>query len=103
MGEGMTDVESCRASRTCSYGWRGHDGDSNTDLYVDPPGAPAVGGRIVLGDGPASIRAKEPDFSFTDSNTYQYADIADAYVPAALGGFPAHRHSRTIHLRNTRQ
>jgi len=105
MGQGVTDVEIVPGVEDMQLRF-GVDtnGDSNVDLYIDPPGAAAVGGRIVSATVWLRIRAEEPDFTFTDTNTYQYADMADAYAPAgAERNFRRIVTSKTIQLRNARQ
>ncbi len=77
------------------------NGDQNAELYVDPEtaGVPAaavpVAVRVWL-----MARAEQPEFSFTDDRTYNYANRA-GYAPA--DNFRRLLLSKTIMLRNTRR
>ena len=73
--------------------------DTNADQYVDPDDVPA-GASIVSATIWLRIRSEEPEQSQKDSRSYQYADMAAAYVPN-----DKYRRivvSKTIQLRNTR-
>jgi Tfp pilus assembly protein PilW len=73
--------------------------DFNADSYVDTDAVPA-GARIVSVTVWLRIRSEEPEMSQVDGRSYQYADMASAYVPG-----DRYRRivvSKTIQLRNTR-
>lgn len=73
--------------------------DTNADQYVDPDDVPA-GASIVAVTIWLRIRSEEPEQSQSDNRSYQYADMAAAYVPN-----DKYRRivvSKTIQLRNTR-
>lgn len=79
------------------------DGDTNVDEYRNPEDVPA-GAAVISATIWLRIRAEEPDFTFSDGNTYQYADMPAAYDPA---GDDEHFRrivvSKTLQLRNTRR
>jgi type IV pilus assembly protein PilW len=95
------------------FGVDGVDADTNIDAYVNPGGVGA-NQRVISATIWLRIRAIEPDFSFVDGNTYQYADMATAFNPTASataiagvtcpgGGSSCFRRiviSKTIQLRN---
>lgn len=78
------------------------NGDTNVDQYVVPGNIPA-GADVISATVWLRIRAEEPDFTFTDGNTYAYAGKA-AFDPS---GDDEHVRrivvSKTIQLRNTRR
>ena len=79
------------------------NGDTNVDQYVDPGAVPA-GAAVISATVWLRVRAEEPDFTFVDSNSYQYADMAAAWTPDTdEEHFRRIVVSKTIQLRNTRR
>jgi type IV pilus assembly protein PilW len=74
------------------------NGDASVDSYIDPdallPTTVVISATIWL-----RVRSEDRDFSHTDGNTYQYADIDD-FTPA--DNYRRIVISKTIQLRNTR-
>lgn len=75
------------------------NGDTNVDQYVNPGAVPA-GARVVSATIWLRVRAEDRDFSHTDGNSYQYADMGAAVTPS--DNYRRIVVSRTIQLRNTR-
>ena len=77
--------------------------DQNSDFFVPPGTALAGGQEIVAVRVWLLVRAEQPEFSFTDTRTYTYADRVGgaAYTPG--DNFRRVLVSKTIALRNTRR
>ena len=75
-------------------------GDASADAYIDPSEDPAAyGGRIVAATIWLRVRTEEPDFGFSDTRTYSYADLEE---DAPNDHFRRLVVSKTIALRNAR-
>lgn len=79
------------------------NGDTNVDAYVDP-GEVDVGDAVISATVWLRVRAEEPDFTYTDTNSYQYADMEAAWTPDDdEEHFRRIVVSKTLQLRNTRR
>lgn len=79
------------------------NGDTNADQYVDANNIPG-GSAVVSATVWLRVRAEEPDFTFQDTDSYQYADMAAAWTPNdAESRFRRLVVSKTIQLRNSRR
>lgn len=77
--------------------------DTNVDEYVDP-GAIPVGSAVISATVWLRVRSEEPDFTYNDTNTYQYADMTGPWAPDAdEAHFRRVVVSKTLQLRNTRR
>ena len=75
------------------------DGDTNADQYVDPGAVPA-NASVVSVTVWMRIRAEDPDMSYRDQTSYQYADMAAAFTPNDR--YRRVLVTKTVHIRNTR-
>ena len=79
------------------------NGDTNVDQYVDPGAVPA-GAAVISATVWLRVRAEEPDFTYRDTDSYQYADMGAAWTPDAdESRFRRLVATKTIQLRNTRR
>jgi type IV pilus assembly protein PilW len=79
------------------------NGDTNVDQYVEP-GSVAAGDAVISATVWLRVRANEPDFTYTDTDSYQYADMAAAWTPDDdEEHFRRLVVSKTLQLRNTRR
>jgi hypothetical protein len=79
------------------------NGDTNVDQYVEP-GNVAAGDAVISATVWLRVRANEPDFTYTDTDSYQYADMAAAWTPDDdEEHFRRLVVSKTLQLRNTRR
>jgi hypothetical protein len=77
--------------------------DQNADFFVPADTALVAGTDIVAVRVWLLVRAEQPEFSFRDDRTYEYADRSggSAYTPA--DNFRRVLVGKTIALRNTRR
>lgn len=78
------------------------DFNATAEYYVSPNLVPATA-RVVSARVWLRVRSDQPDFTFEDGRTYQYA--GETYTPGVTGDANRYRRllvSKTIQLRNTR-
>ena len=79
------------------------DNNATVEYYVVPGTALPAGARIVAVRVYLRVRSEEPDFTFEDTRSYNYAGVN--YTPDSTGDANRYRRllvSKTIQLRNTR-